>query len=149
MRPGRYVWTQGPDNAEQPFSLTITNGNDYRDKLDSQTSTSPGHHQTWKRGKLSSNASVAWVALLMYHTLSRPFACFGHGSSFAQHRVCMSRVGPMSCTRCWHSSQPLSADVHILVPRGSPRAACSFRAPFSSHLCGGRGAVAVRFDNLV
>ena len=68
------------------------------------------------------------MALLMYHTLPVPFACFGNGSSFAQLRVCMSRVGPISCTICWQSSQPLSADVHILVPRGSPRAACSFRA---------------------
>jgi len=138
-----------PDNAEQPSSTTTTNGNDHRDKLDSQTTTSPGHHQTCKRGDLSSNASVAWMALPMYHAVSRRFACFGDGSSFAQLRVCMSRVGPISCTICWQSSQPLSADVHILVPRGSPRAACSFRASFDSHLCGGRGAVAVRLDNLV
>lgn len=118
----------GLTNAEQLSSTAITSSNDDNNKLGSQTTTCPDHHQTRKRGDLSSNASVAWMALLMYHALSRRFAPFSDGSSFAQLRICMSCVGPMSCTICWYSSQPLSADVHILVPRGPPRAACSFRA---------------------
>ena len=78
--------------------MTTTNANGDKDKLDSQTTIHPRHLQTCKRGDLSSTASVARMALPMYHAISRRFSCSGDGSSFAQLRVCMSRVGPMSYT---------------------------------------------------
>ena len=49
--------------AEQLASGNITNASDDKAKLDPQTTT---HRRTHKRRDMSSNASVAWMALVVH-----------------------------------------------------------------------------------